>query len=364
MLSHLLVFAAGILALVIGAEALVRGASRLALSLGVPPLVVGLTVVAFGTSSPELAVSVGAALDGNPDLAIGNVVGSNIANILVILGASALIAPVTVALRVIRQEVPVMIGTSVLLVALAANGVVGRAEAALLLFLAVAYTVFLVRQARRTPALPPTEPTAAPSADDRRWAGHWSVQLLLIGAGLGLLVLGGDRVVDAAVAIARLLGLSDLVIGLTVVAVGTSMPELATSVLAGLRGERDIAVGNVIGSNVLNILLVLGATGIVAPAGLPVPEAALRFDLWVMLAAAVVCLPIFLAGRRIARWEGALLLGYYVAYAAFLVMSALHHASLPTFSLAMTAFVIPLTVLTLAVSLRRSQRRDRTAAPG
>jgi cation:H+ antiporter len=163
--------------------------------------------------------------------------------------------------------------------------------------------------------------------------------------------------VDAAVGIARLLGLSDLVIGLTVVAVGTSMPELATSVLAGLRGERDIAVGNVIGSNVLNILLVLGVTGIVAPAGLPVPEAALRFDLWIMLAAAVVCLPIFLAGRRIARWEGAMLLGYYVAYTAFLVLSALHHA-------AMTAFVIPLTVVTLAVSLRRSQQRDATAAPG
>jgi cation:H+ antiporter len=312
----------------------------------------------------ELAVSVGAALDGNPDLAIGNVVGSNIANILVILGASALIAPVAVALQVIRQEVPVMIGASVLLVALAANGVVGRVEAALLLFLAVAYTVFLVRQARRALPGPQAASTASPNASSRCWDGHWSVQLLLVGAGLGLLALGGDRVVDAAVGIARLLGLSDLVIGLTVVAVGTSMPELATSVLAGLRGERDIAVGNVIGSNVLNILLVLGVTGIVAPAGLPVPEAALRFDLWIMLAAAVVCLPIFLAGRRIARWEGAMLLGYYVAYTAFLVLSALHHAALPTCSFAMTAFVIPLTVVTLAVSLRRSQQRDATAAPG
>jgi cation:H+ antiporter len=362
-LSHLLVFAAGVLALVVGAEALVRGASRLALSFGVPPLVVGLTVVAFGTSAPELAVSVGAALDGNPDLAIGNVVGSNIANILVILGASALVAPIAVALQVIRQEVPVMIGASALLVALAANGVVGRAEAALLLFFAAAYTVFLVRQARQAPAAPRAESITAPDAAGRRWDGRSSVQLLLIGAGLGLLALGGDRVVDAAVAIARLLGLSDLVIGLTVVAVGTSMPELATSVLAGLRGARDIAVGNVIGSNVLNILAVLGATGLVAPAGLPVPEAALRFDLWVMLAAAVVCLPIFLAGGRIARWEGALLLGYYFAYATYLVMSAQQHAALPTFSFAMKAFVIPLTVVTLAVSQRRSQRRDATTAP-
>jgi cation:H+ antiporter len=358
-LGHLLTFAAGVLALVIGAEALIRGASRLALSLGVSPLVVGLTVVAYGTSSPELAVSVGAALEGNADLAIGNVVGSNIANILVILGVSALVAPITVADQVIRQEVPVMIAVSMLLVALAANGLVGRGEAAALLLLAIGYTAFLIRQARRGSAALQAEFAAEQPAAGRGWDRHWAVQGLLIAIGLGLLVAGGDRLVDASVAIARLLGLSDLVIGLTIVAVGTSMPELATSVLAALRGERDIAVGNVVGSNVFNILMVLGASGVVAPGGLPVPEAALRFDFWVMLATAVACVPIFLAGRRIARWEGALLLGYYAAYAAFLVMSAQQHASLPTLTFAMTAFVIPLTVVTLLVSLRRS-RTGRT----
>ena len=362
MLVQIALFVLGLLALIAGAEALVRGASRMAMSLGISPLVIGLTVVAFGTSAPEVAVSVGAALEGNPDLAVGNVVGSNIANVLLILGMSALIAPLAVSEQIIRQEVPIMIGISALLVAFAANGALGQAEAGLLLLLAGVYTVFLIVQARRGSAKAQQEamhelPEAA------GWDASPVAQALLVLGGLGLLVLGADWLVGAATHFARAFGVSDLVIGLTIVAVGTSMPELATSIMAAIRGERDIAVGNVVGSNIFNILGCLGLAGLVSPSGLPVPDAARAFDLWVMLAVAFACLPVFLTGREIARWEGVIFLGYYIAYAAFLVLSARAHAAMPVFTTAMLSFVIPLTALTLAVSLirhRRSQTRSGT----
>lgn len=355
MLAQIGLFALGLLALIAGAEALVRGASRMAVSFGISPLVIGLTVVAFGTSAPEVAVSVGAALEGNADLAIGNVVGSNIANVLLILGISALIAPLAVSEQVIRQEVPIMIGVTALLTGLAANGTLGRAEAALLLLLAVVYTVFLIVQARRGSAKAQLEAT-----HELPQAGGWDAtpmaQALLVLGGLGLLVLGADWLVGAATHFARALGVSDLVIGLTVVAIGTSMPELATSIMAAIRGERDIAVGNVVGSNIFNIVGCLGAAGLVSTSGLPVPEAARSFDLWVMLAVAFACLPVFLTGRKIARWEGVVFLVYYAAYTVFLVLSTQQHTATAAFSTAMLSFVIPLTVLTLVVSLFRHRR--------
>jgi cation:H+ antiporter len=354
MFSQLLMFLLGLAALVAGAELLVRGAARLALAAGISPLVVGLTVVAFGTSAPELAVSVDAVLAGSADLAVGNVVGSNIANVLIILGLSALIVPLAVAEQVIRQEIPIMIGASVLLVVLALDGSVGRGESALLVALVFAYTAFVVMQSRRA-----TRATQEEFADElppatSRWDAHWAVQLALIAGGLGLLVLGADWLVDAAVAAARALGVSDLVIGLTVVAVGTSMPEIATSLVAAWRGERDIAVGNVVGSNIFNILGCLGIAGLVAPGGIPVPEAARNFDLWVMLAVALACLPVAITGREIARWEGGLFLAYYAAYAAYLVLAAQHHAHLPAFSVAMLGYVLPLTVVALVMSFVRA----------
>lgn len=355
MLAQLGLFVLGLIALIAGAEALVRGASRMAISLGISPLVIGLTVVAFGTSAPEVAVSVGAALEGNADLAVGNVVGSNIANVLLILGISALIAPLAVSEQIIRQEVPLMIGISALLVGLTIDGTLGQVEAGLLLSLAIVYTVFLIVQARRGSAKAQEEalhelPEAA------SWDASRLAQVMLILGGLGLLVLGADWLVGAATHFARAFGVSDLVIGLTIVAVGTSMPELATSIMAAIRGERDIAVGNVVGSNIFNILGCLGAAGLVSASGLPVPEAARDFDLWVMLAVAFACLPVFLTGREIARWEGVVFLTYYAAYTAFLVLSARGHAAMPAFSTAMLGFVIPLTVLTLAVSLVRHRR--------
>jgi cation:H+ antiporter len=271
--------------LVVGGEALVRGAARLALAVGLSPLVVGLTVVAFGTSSPELAVSIQAGLAGSSDLALGNVVGSNIFNVLLILGASALIAPLLVASQLVRQEVPVMIGVSLLLFALCADGTVSFVDGTVLVGLLIVYTVVLVVQSRRQAAANGDLGVGSSSGWDR----HWSVQILLIAGGLALLVLGARWLVDSAVGFARSLGVSELVIGITIVAAGTSLPEVATSIIAALRGQRDIAVGNVVGSNTFNILGVLGVTAVAAPAGLAVAPAVPAFDLPVMVAVAIAC---------------------------------------------------------------------------
>jgi cation:H+ antiporter len=353
MLQHALMFALGLTILVVGADLMVRGASRLAVSFGVSPLVVGLTVVAFGTSAPEMAVSVGSALAGTPDLAIGNVVGSNIANVLLILGISALITPLLVDTQIIRQEIPIMIGASALLVVMGLDGNIGMIEAATLFGLVIAYTVFLIMQSRR--AEKGAQDEFESEIPRSNWDRHWSVQLALIVVGLVLLVQGADWLVDAAVSVARVFGISDLVIGLTVVAIGTSMPEIATSIVAALRGERDIAVGNVVGSNVFNILAVLGVTGLVSNGSLPVSEAARNFDLWVMLAVAFACLPIMISGREIARWEGGLFLAYYATYTAWLILQAQQHDSLPAFSGVMLGYVLPLTVITLVVSMVKQQ---------
>jgi len=348
----------GLIALVAGASLLVRGAAKLAISFGISPLVVGLTVVAFGTSAPETAVSVGAALQGNSDIAVGNVVGSNIFNVLFILGVSALIAPLVIHRQLVRQEVPIMIGTSLLLGIMSLDGRIGHGEAALLLGLLLVYTGFLVVQSRRA-GNDPHAMTLAEAPAASRWDRHWSVQLLLIVAGLVLLVVGADWLVDAAVEVARSLGVSDLVIGLTIVAAGTSLPEVATSVVATIRGERDIAVGNVVGSNTFNILGCLGISGLIAPPGLVVSPPLLAFDLWVMLATAVACFPIFITGRKIARWEGGLFLLYYAFYAVFLVLAATHHAALQGFTDAMLEYVLPLTIIVLVISLLRSNAAPR-----
>jgi len=352
-------FVGGLVALLFGASLLVRGASKLALGLGLSPLVVGLTVVSLGTSAPEIAVTTGAALSGQTGLAIGNVVGSNIFNVLCCLGLSALIAPLTVNMQLIRQEVPIMIGVSMLLLLLSLDGRIGLSDAALLLVLLVAYVVFLVRQSRaqsRAAAEVYTQ-SFGPHAS-RSWDSRLPGQLGLIALGLVLLVLGSQSLVEASVVFARAMGVSDLVIGLTIVAAGTSMPEVATSVMAALKGERDIAVGNVVGSNIFNVLGCVGLAGLASGYdGLPVAAAALNFDLWVMLAVALACLPVFISGREIARWEGGVFLGYYAAYVIYLVLQAQQHAGLPMFSGAMLGFVLPLTLVTLVVVMLRKPLR-------
>jgi cation:H+ antiporter len=350
---NILLFLAGLVALVLGASALVRGASKLALSFGISPLVVGLTIVAFGTSAPEVAVSAGAALDGQTDIAVGNVVGSNIFNVLFILGISALITPLVVDVQLIRQEVPIMIGASLLLLALGLDGQVSLTDGALLLGLLVAYTVFLVVQSRRqTQAAADEYAAEVRPAEAGAWDARMPVQIGLIVVGLALLVLGSDWLVTAAVAFAKALGVSDLVIGLTIVAAGTSMPEVATSITAAIKGERDIAVGNVVGSNTFNILGCLGLSSLLSgSAGLGMAPSVMAFDIWVMLAVALACLPVFLSGREIARWEGGVFVAYYVAYVAYLILAAQQHDSLGAFSAAMMSFVVPITVITLVVSL-------------
>lgn len=298
---------AGLLLLTAGAEALVRGSSALARRLGLTPLVVGLTVVAFGTSAPELVVSLEAAVGGQGDLALGNVVGSNIFNVGVILGLTALLCPIAVSLPVIRFDTPVMIAVSLLGVGLVALGTVPRAAGLGLLLLIVAYTVFNIREAKRQAQAE----AAAGSAEAPAMPSAISLDLLFIAGGLGLLVLGSHLLIASATAISRALNVSEAVIGLTVVAAGTSMPELATSVAAALRRQPDIAVGNVVGSNIFNILGILGASATVQP--LSAPGIELR-DAWVMLAFAVAVLPLFWTDRRVLRWEGVLLLAGYGGY--------------------------------------------------
>ena len=358
-----LFFALGVAALIGGAELLVRGASKLALSFGISPLVVGLTVVAFGTSAPELAVSAQSAWAGSADIALGNVVGSNIMNVLFILGTSALVAPLLVAQQLIRQEVPVMIGFFLLLPVLAFDGSISRYDGLLLTGLFAGYTILLIRQSRRqTQTRELNEEYAREFGERAQWDRHWAVQLLLVAAGLGLLVLGADWLVAAAVAFAKRLGVSELIIGLTIVAVGTSLPEVATSLMAALRGERDIAVGNVVGSNIFNIAGVLGVSSLLAPAGLPVQAAMLSFDLPVMVAVGVACLPIFFTGNLIARWEGALFLAFYAAYIAYLALAAQQHDALATYGWVMVVFVLPITGVTLGVvSWREWRARGRAS---
>jgi len=348
-------FVGGLAALIAGAELLVRGASRMALSFGISPLVVGLTIVAFGTSTPEVAVSVGAALDGRTDIAVGNVVGSNIFNVLFILGLSALITPLVVNAQIIRQEVPIMIGASLLLLAFGLDGTLSLLESSCLLVLLVAYTMFLVLQSRRESQATRCEFDAAQPRSG--WDAHWAMQLLLVVAGLILLVVGSHGLVQAANAFAKALGVSDLVIGLTIVAAGTSMPEVATSVMAAIRSERDIAIGNVVGSNIFNILGCLGLTGLVAPSSIALPPSVLNFDIWVMLAVAFACLPVIVSGREIARWEGAVFLAYYAAYTAYLILAAQAHDALLGFSTAMMGFVVPLTIVTVIVVMVRPAAR-------
>jgi cation:H+ antiporter len=352
---NVLLFLLGLAALVAGSTLLVRGASKMALSLGISPLVVGLTIVAFGTSSPEVAVSVGAVLDGKTDIAIGNVVGSNIFNVLFILGASALITPLVVHSQLIRQEVPIMIGASLLLLVLGLDGGLSIWDGAILFGLVLVYTGYVVRQSRRN-----NRETKAEFSEEIEpaAAGAWDsgipAQIGLVVAGLVALVYGSEWLVAASVAFARAMGVSDLVIGLTIVAAGTSMPEVATSITAAIKGERDIAVGNVIGSNTFNILGCLGLSSLVSGAhGLTMAPAVLAFDIWVMLAVALACLPVFITGREIARWEGTVFLLYYAAYVIYLILAAQRHAALDRFSAVMLGFVLPITVITLIVVLVR-----------
>ncbi len=359
--------AAGLALLVLGADLLIRGASKLATTVGIPPLIVGLTVVAFGTSAPELAVSLNASLNGQADIALGNVVGSNICNVLLILGISSIIAPLVVAKQLVRLDVPIMIGVSALVMFFGFDNQISRSDGLILFVGGLAYTLFLLLQSQKekSPMLEDgliLDETRSPSIKEV------SLNAGLFAVGTTMLVAGSHWLVESAVTIATFLGASPLIIGLTVIAFGTSLPELATSVMASFRGERDLAVGNVIGSNIFNILIVLGLTSAVSETGIYISNSAQRFDIPVMLAVAIMCLPIFFTDNQVSRREGVLLLGYYALYVGYLIANATHPDSIWIGSI--NLIVIPLTLLMLSLlgwrtwlTFRR-KRRERERAKG
>ena len=350
--TSIVLLVVGIIGLVIGAEGLVRGAARLAARTGMSSVVIGLTVVAFGTSAPELAVSVGDVLRGSDEagaLAVGNVVGSNIANILLALGIAAAVGgSLVVARRIVRIDVPIMIGASVLVLVMSLDEKIDRVEGFVLVGALLVYLVWTVTAARRQPDTVPIDLAEIVDVDALDTIPVRVDVGYLLG-GLVLLVAGSQALVKGATDIATDLGVSDLVIGLTVVAIGTSLPEVATSVLAALRGERDLAVGNAIGSNLFNLLAVLGVTASVAPNSIPIAQSAIQVDLPVMIVVAVACLPIFANGHVLKRWEGSLFFVLYGTYIAWLILDAAEHSFRDDYGNVMLFFVVPMLALTMVV---------------
>jgi cation:H+ antiporter len=350
MITPIIQILIGFVALAAGGEMLVRGASRLAQRAGVSSLVIGLTVVAFGTSAPELAVTINAGLLGQADIAVGNVVGSNIFNLLFILGISALLAPLVVSQQLIRRDVPIMIVTAFLTLLLGWDGRISRLEGLALFAGMLTYTIAAIWAGRLQDdnRAMPTEPIDGDRAGRPKWR-KVGLLLLLIVAGLVVLVVGARVLVDGAVSIARVLGMSELLIGLTIVAAGTSLPEVAASVIATLRGERDIAIGNVVGSCIFNVLSVLGLGAAVSPDGLQVSQSALSFDIPVMVAISVACLPIVFSSRLIARWEGGLLFFFYLLYTTYLILRETQPAASEKLATIVLWGIVPGAILLLAV---------------
>lgn len=314
MIVDLALLVVGLALLFLGGEALIRGASELAAGVGVSPLAVGLTVVAFGTSAPEMVVSLDAALSRASDIAVGNVVGSNIANIGLILGLAALVRPMAAKSRMVKIDAPLMILVALLLVVVMSDGTVRRFEGGLLVAGLAGYLAFTFQGARRE-SREVREEFATQAPPDRGAVG-WSVVRSLLG--LGLLVLGGHLLVGAAVGLAVDLGVSQAVIGLTVVAVGTSLPELSTSLVAAVKGHDDIGIGNAVGSNIFNVLGILGVTALVHP---PETDAISMVDMGALVAFSVALAFFVLTGRRLARWEGVVLLAAYAGYSTWLFIA-------------------------------------------
>ncbi|WP_027004183.1 calcium/sodium antiporter [Corynebacterium halotolerans] len=350
----------GLVLLLLGGEFLVRGASALARRVGISSLVVGLTVVSAATSAPELAVTLGSVLRDEPGLAVGNVVGSNIINILFILGISALVLPLLVTRGLLRFDVPLMAAMSAGLLLMSLDGVISGVDGLILVCVVVAHTVLTVIGSRRETrsrvgAGKPTGGSSAagathagaPDEGEKAPVGSVGKSLLLVVLGIALLVGGATLLVEGAVNIATTLGVSSLVVGLTVVAIGTSLPELATSIIAVRRGERDLAVGNVVGSNIFNIGMVLGLPALISSGGIPVSSAAVALDIPVMLAASVALLPVAFTGFVVARWEGGVFVGLYLAYTGYVVLAATEHDALEGFTDVMAWFVLPLVAVTL-----------------
>ncbi|MEN3940182.1 calcium/sodium antiporter [Prosthecobacter sp. SYSU 5D2] len=313
MIESLTFILLGLILLYFGGEGLVRGSSALALRLGLTPLVVGLTVVAFGTSAPELVVSIQAAMDDQGAIAMGNVLGSNALNVGLILGLTALICPLKVQLQILRIDAPIMVGVSLMAGLMMHDLYISRMEGGLLVGGLVAYLVFTVIYAKKVKPLPAVEAEFAEALPSPK--GSVGRDVLFVVGGLVLLVAGSRFMVDGAVSLARLYGISEAVIGLTIVAAGTSMPELVTCVVAALKKEPDIALGNIIGSNIFNILGILGGAALVKPLNAGGIQ---MTDIYVVIAFSVILVPIMKTGHKLARWEGVLLLTAYAGYMVWL----------------------------------------------
>lgn len=361
-IQEYLIFAAGLILTLGGAEMFVRSAVGLATMTGRSRLLIGLTLVAFGTSAPELAIGVIGALRDQADIGLGNFVGSNIFNILFVLGLAALLRPITIDQKVVRREIPILLGLSALFLVLAANGRIGLIEAILFLTLLIGYLVYMART-----ITPPTEPTTADAtkAPDHGHSGYHLVKDLVISLlSVGVLALGSHWMVDGAVAIAAGFGVSELIIGLTIMAIGTSLPEIATTLVAVRRREPDLAIGNVLGSCVFNIMAVPAVMAIVAGEPLAVAPEAIKVDLPIMLATVVACLPIFISDHRMSRAEGILFLIYYAAYGV-----TLYYRSTPGFPYsghgrAMILLLTPIIFVTLVIVLYRALRPRSHAKTG
>lgn len=314
MLTQLLIFTAGLAILYVGAESLVRGASAIASRYGIRPIIIGVTVIALGTSMPEFVVNIIAVFTGENDLALGNIVGSNITNTGLILGISALIAPLAFAHRTLRIEYPMMMGSLVIFYLLALNGRISELDGLILVVLLIAFMTYMVRNGRNPAAEDPSE--VAPKQTAGR---HGRIRrVVYVVAGMVLLAGGARLMVYSATNIAVMFGIRPIVIGLTVVAIGTSLPEIATAVVSVLREETDLLVGNVLGSNLLNVLFVVGVIGTINP--LSVEPSALELHFPVMLLINIVLLPIAWTGRRISRFEGALLVASFLTYLVYLLL--------------------------------------------
>jgi cation:H+ antiporter len=314
--SGVALVAVGLVVLAGGAEAMVRGAVAVATRLGVPSIVVGLTVVSLGTSLPELAVGLDAVYHGSPALAVGNIVGTNLVNLLLVLGLSALLVPVALDRPTLRRDLPAMTLAALLLGLLSADGNLGTLDGLVLCLTAVAYTALVLRD-----SLGGGGGTGGRSEVTAPRRSLWVDVVLLVG-GVLVVILGAELLVDGAVELAQVLGLSEAVIGLTVLAVGTSAPELVTTMVSTVRGNRDVALGNLIGSSTYNIALVLGITVLSAPDGVPVAREVLGTDLLLLVVVAVMCVPVFVSGRRIGRLEGGAAVALYLGYLGWLVATA------------------------------------------
>lgn len=347
-------FIIGLIALIWGAEVLVRYSSKLAAALGVSKLVIGLTVVAFGTSAPELAVGIEAGLMNEPDILMGNVIGSNLTNTLLILGLASLIIPLQVHKNLIRFDLPVMIVSTAILIILSLNNVITFWECVILVICLFIYLYALVRFSGKS-RLTDDEITEAGSP--------WLNGLLSI-VGLVLLIAGARWMVESATIFAQMAGVSELVIGLTIVAIGTSLPEIVTSVLAAVRGEKDLAVGGIVGSNILNILSVIGISGLFI-SGIPVQESLLQVEYVILMVVMILCFPIFFTGRRIKRVEGAIFLTSYILYLFYLYLDSISSSFLSTYVNGVIYGFVPLVTLYVLVALVvefRSKKETETTS--